>query len=98
MAVDLHTAQIQGFFDGPVDHLFALSMLAGYIEKKLDVGQVTVVSPDAGRVRVGERWADRLGCPLAFIHKPRDPEVANQVGCSRWSARSRAAPACWWTT
>src|SRR5580700_4812418 len=79
MAVDLHTAQIQGFFDGPVDHLFALSILATYIEKKLDVSQVTVVAPDAGRVRVCERWTDRLGCPLAIIHKRRDPDVANQV-------------------
>ena len=79
MAVDLHTAQIQGFFDGPVDHLFALPILASYVEKKLDVSQVTVVAPDAGRVRVCERWTDRLGCPLAIIHKRRDPDVANQV-------------------
>ena len=79
MAVGLHTAQIQGFFDGPVDHLFALSILASYIEKKLDVSRVTVVAPDAGRVRVCERWTDRLGCPLAIIHKRRDPDVANQV-------------------
>jgi ribose-phosphate pyrophosphokinase len=79
MAVDLHTAQIQGFFDGPVDHLFALDILASYVEKKLDVAQVTVVAPDAGRVRVCERWTDRLGCPLAIIHKRRDPDVANQV-------------------
>jgi ribose-phosphate pyrophosphokinase len=79
MAVDLHTAQIQGFFDGPVDHLFALPILAGYIEDKLDLSQVTVVAPDAGRVRMCERWTDRLGCPLAIIHKRRDPEVANQV-------------------
>jgi len=79
MAVDLHTAQIQGFFDGPVDHLFALDILASYVEKKLDVSQVTVVAPDAGRVRVCERWTDRLACPLAIIHKRRDPDVANQV-------------------
>jgi len=79
MAVDLHTAQIQGFFDGPVDHLFALPILASYVEKKLDVSQVTVVAPDAGRVRVCERWTDRLGCPLAIIHKRRDPDMANQV-------------------
>ncbi|HLK73049.1 MAG TPA: ribose-phosphate diphosphokinase [Streptosporangiaceae bacterium] len=79
MAVDLHTAQIQGFFDGPVDHLFALPILATYIERKLDVSQGTVVAPDAGRVRVCERWTDRLGCPLAIIHKRRDPDVANQV-------------------
>jgi ribose-phosphate pyrophosphokinase len=79
IAVDLHTAQIQGFFDGPVDHLFALPILAEYIENKLDISQVTVVAPDAGRVRVCERWTDRLGCPLAIIHKRRDPEVANEV-------------------
>jgi ribose-phosphate pyrophosphokinase len=76
---DRHTAQIQGFFDGPVDHLFALPILASYVEKKLDVSQVTVVAPDAGRVRVCERWTDRLGCPLAIIHKRRDPDMANQV-------------------
>jgi ribose-phosphate pyrophosphokinase len=79
MAVDLHTAQIQGFFDGPVDHLFALPILASYVQDRLDVSRVTVVAPDAGRVRVCERWTDRLGCPLAIIHKRRDPDVANRV-------------------
>src|ERR1700728_572986 len=79
MAVDLHTAQIQGFFDGPVDHLFALPILASYIEDKLDTSRVTVVAPDAGRVRVCERWTDRLGCPLAIIHKRRGPDIANNV-------------------
>jgi ribose-phosphate pyrophosphokinase len=79
MAVDLHTAQIQGFFDGPVDHLFALPILASYLEDKLDIADVTVVAPDAGRVRVCERWTDWLGCPLAIIHKRRDPDVAHRV-------------------
>jgi ribose-phosphate pyrophosphokinase len=79
ITVDLHTAQIQGFFDGPVDHLFALDILADHVESKLDTSRVTVVAPDAGRVRVAERWTDRLGCPLAIIHKRRDPEVANEV-------------------
>ncbi len=79
MAVDLHTAQIQGFFDGPVDHLFAQPILASYLEGKLDLSRVTVVAPDAGRVKVCERWTDRLRCPLAIIHKRRDPDVANQV-------------------
>src|ERR1700719_2382528 len=79
MAVDLHTAQIQGFFDGPVDHLFALPILAGYVEGNLDVSQVTVVAPDAGRVRVCERWTERLRRPAAIIHRRRDPHVANQV-------------------
>jgi len=79
MAVDLHTAQIQGYFDGPVDHLVALPILADYVESKLDTSQVTIVAPDAGRVRVAEKWTDRLGSPLAIIHKRRDPDVANEV-------------------
>jgi ribose-phosphate pyrophosphokinase len=79
MAVDLHTAQIQGFFDGPVDHLFALPILAEYIENRIDLAHATIVAPDAGRVRVCERWTDRLGLPLAIIHKRRDPDVANDV-------------------
>ncbi len=79
MAVDLHTDQIQGFFDGPVDHLFALPILADHIANRVDVSEITVVSPDAGRVRTADRWADRLGAPLAIIHKRRDPDVANQV-------------------
>lgn len=79
MAVDLHTAQIQGYFDGPVDHLVALPILADYVESKLNTDEVTIVAPDAGRVRVAEKWTDRLGSPLAIIHKRRDPDVANQV-------------------
>jgi ribose-phosphate pyrophosphokinase len=79
ITVDLHTSQIQGFFDGPVDHLFALPILADYIKEKLQGQPITVVSPDAGRVRVAERWTDVLGAPLAIIHKRRDPDVPNQV-------------------
>lgn len=79
MTVDLHTSQIQGFFDGPVDHLFALPLLADYLGKRLDRDRITVVSPDAGRVRVAERWTDVLGSPLAIIHKRRDPDTPNEV-------------------
>jgi ribose-phosphate pyrophosphokinase len=79
ISVDLHTAQIQGFFDGPVDHLFALPILAEHVRSRYDDDVLTVVSPDAGRVRVAERWTDILGAPLAIIHKRRDPLVANEV-------------------
>jgi ribose-phosphate pyrophosphokinase len=79
ISVDLHTAQIQGFFDGPVDHLWALPLLSDYVRKRFDRDRMTVVSPDAGRVRVADQWSDRLGVPLAIIHKRRDPKVANQV-------------------
>ncbi|HWG95367.1 MAG TPA: ribose-phosphate diphosphokinase [Mycobacteriales bacterium] len=79
MTVDLHTAQIQGFFDGPVDHLFALPLLADHVAERWSDRDLVVVSPDAGRVRVAERWTDRLGCGLAIIHKRRDPNVPNEV-------------------
>jgi ribose-phosphate pyrophosphokinase len=84
LTVDLHTAQIQGFFDGPVDHLFAMDVLATYVERKYAGQPMAVVAPDSGRVRVAERWTDRLGgCPLAFIHKTRDPMRPNQVVANR---------------
>ena len=79
ITVDLHTSQIQGFFDGPVDHLFALPLLAEYVADRVDRSRITVVSPDAGRVRVAEKWTDILGAPLAIIHKRRDPDLPNQV-------------------
>src|SRR5262245_54197960 len=84
LTVDLHTAQIQGFFDGPVDHLFAMDTLAEYIEDRYSGRPMAVVAPDSGRVRVAERWTDRLGgCPLAFIHKSRDPLKPNEVVANR---------------
>ena len=79
MSVDLHAAQIQGFFDGPVDHLFAMPVLLEHFQKQLDPETLTVVSPDMGRVRVADNWSDKLGAPLAIIHKRRDPKVPNQV-------------------
>ena len=79
MSVDLHAAQIQGFFDGPVDHLFAMPVLLEHFRSQLDPTTLTVVSPDMGRVRVADIWSDKLGAPLAIIHKRRDPLVPNQV-------------------
>lgn len=79
MSVDLHAAQIQGFFDGPVDHLFAMPVLLEHFKTQLDPATLTVVSPDMGRVRVADIWSGKLGAPLAIIHKRRDPSVPNQV-------------------
>jgi ribose-phosphate pyrophosphokinase len=84
IAVDLPTAQIQGFFDGPVDHLMALPILSDYVRKKYGDEQLAVVSPDAGRIKVAEQWSSRLGgAPLAFIHKTRDIERPNESVANR---------------
>ncbi|HEV2347202.1 MAG TPA: ribose-phosphate diphosphokinase [Actinocrinis sp.] len=79
MAIDLHTDQIQGYFDGPVDHLWAMPLLIRYIRENTDLSRLTIVSPDVGRVKVADKWSDRLGAPIAIVHKRRDINVANQV-------------------
>jgi ribose-phosphate pyrophosphokinase len=84
MTVDLHTAQIQGFFDGPVDHLLAQTLLASHVAQHYGDADITVVSPDAGRTKLAEKWADDLGGrPIAFIHKTRDPLRPNDVVAKR---------------
>jgi ribose-phosphate pyrophosphokinase len=84
ICVDLHTAQIQGFFDGPVDHLMALPILTDYVKEKYGDQPLAVVSPDAGRIKVAEQWSARLGgAPLAFIHKTRDIDRPNESKANR---------------
>lgn len=84
MSVDLHSSQLQGFFNGPVDHLWAMPLLTDYVRTRVDLANVAVVSPDAGRIRVAEQWAAKLGdAPLAFVHKTRDVTKPNQSVANR---------------
>ncbi len=84
ITVDLHTAQIQGFFNGPVDHLMALPILADYVKAKYGDQDLAIVSPDAGRIKVAEQWSASLnGAPLAFIHKTRDIDRPNESVANR---------------
>ncbi|MDO5454233.1 MAG: ribose-phosphate diphosphokinase [Corynebacterium sp.] len=84
VSVDLHTDQIQGFFDGPVDHMHAMPILTDYIMDNYGMDNLVVVSPDAGRVKSAEKWANTLGgAPMAFVHKTRDVDAANQVVSNR---------------
>ena len=84
ISVDLHAPQVQGYFERPVDHLMALPILAEYIQAKYGHEDIAVVSPDAGRIRVAEQWAKKLGgVNLAFIHKSRDPKRPNQAVAKR---------------
>ncbi|MDC4233764.1 ribose-phosphate diphosphokinase [Actinomyces sp. B33] len=84
MSVDLHASQEQGFFDGPVDHLFAMPVLVDYVRTRVDLANTVMVSPDAGRIRVAEKWSSKLGgCPLAFVHKTRDTTRPNVAVANR---------------
>jgi len=78
ISIDLHAGQIQGFFDGPVDHLTALPVLEGYLREHAE--RPVIVSPDAGRIKVAERMAQHLddcGADLAFCYKRRPKGTAN---------------------
>src|SRR5699024_10465137 len=76
----LPTAQIQGFFDGPVDGLFALPLLAAAVRSRSGTANMPLRSPGAGRVRLAERWSDALdGAPLECVHQGRDPQLTNEA-------------------
>src|SRR5437667_12668746 len=89
MSVDLHSGQIQGFFDGPVDHLSAMPVLVDYLLQNVG-DDVVVVAPDAGRVKVAERFAQHLDADLASVYKRRAPgkvdalAVMADVSGRRW--------------
>jgi ribose-phosphate pyrophosphokinase len=77
LSLDLHAAQIQGFFDIPVDHLFATSVMIDHFRHNGDLENLIVVSPDAGGVERARAFAKRLEVPLAIIDKRREqPNVA----------------------
>jgi ribose-phosphate pyrophosphokinase len=78
MSVDLHSGQIQGFFDKPVDHLLAMPVLLEYLRREAS-DDIVIVSPDAGRIRVAERYSQALGADLAFVHKRHVKGKANAV-------------------
>ncbi|MHC4338229.1 MAG: ribose-phosphate diphosphokinase [Planctomycetota bacterium] len=83
LAIDLHAAQLQGFFDIPVDHLTGELVLSKYFRDK-KIGSLTVVSPDVGNMRIASRYASRLGGELAIVHKKRksgrDVEAQEIIG------------------
>jgi ribose-phosphate pyrophosphokinase len=77
LSVDFHSGQIQGFFDIPVDHLVAAPVLEAYLKANANPHELVVVAPDAGRVKVAERYAQHLGCDLALVHKTRPRGAVN---------------------
>lgn len=78
ITMDLHSDQIQGFFNIPVDHLTATPLLANYIKSK-NIKDPVIVSPDTGRAKTSKKFADRIGAPLAIIHKQRPEHSKSEV-------------------
>jgi ribose-phosphate pyrophosphokinase len=91
LTMDLHAAQIQGFFDIPVDHLYAAPVFMDFYSQ-LDLSEYTVVAPDLGSVKMARAYANRLGVPLAIVEKRRpkanQTEVLNVIGMSEVEDRN----------
>jgi ribose-phosphate pyrophosphokinase len=79
LTVDLHAGQIQGFFNIPVDNLYAAPVLAEYIRKNYDLKNLVIVSPDAGGVERARAFAKRLQCSIAIVDKRREAGNVSQV-------------------
>jgi len=79
MSIDLHTGQIQGFLDGPFDHLIARPLFIDYLSKNFSKEELVIVSPDAGRVKSAEKYSSALDCGLAIVHKHRSVTTRNSV-------------------
>ena len=80
VSVDLHSGQIQGFFDAPFDHLTALPILSHYLKDELGLhDDLVVVAPDAGRIKTAERLREYLHADLAFLYKRRSRQEAHKI-------------------
>ena len=79
LCLDLHAAQIQGFFDIPMDHLFATQVLVDHL-KSLDLKKKVVMSPDVGSIKMADRYARRLGCGIAVVEKRRLSDESVETG------------------
>ncbi len=97
VSVDLHSGQIQGFFDVPFDHLTAAPVLVDYLRTQRS-DDLVVVAPDAGRVKVAERFSQHLTADLAVVHKRRLRGEPTRWRRCTWWATSRVASACSSTT
>ncbi len=78
LTMDLHANQIQGFFDIPVDHLYAINALCDYFNQK-EIKNLVVVSPDVGGIKMARAYAKRLGAPLAIVDKRRESPEKTEV-------------------
>ncbi|HEX7134612.1 MAG TPA: ribose-phosphate diphosphokinase [Iamia sp.] len=79
ISVDLHTGQIQGFFNFPVDHLTAMPIQVDYLKANTDPDNLVIVSPDSGGVKAAKRFSGHVGAELAFVNKYRPPGSMNEV-------------------
>ncbi len=80
LAMDLHSGQVQGFFEVPVDHMTSMPMLTQYFMDQAFAEELVIVSPDAGRVKVARNFARKIGCHWAVMEKERPAQQVAEIG------------------
>ena len=81
LTMDLHAGQVQGFFSKPVDHMTAMPALAQYVTDQLgDPGELCIISPDAGRVKLTRKFAQKIGTEYALLEKERPAQQVAEIG------------------
>jgi ribose-phosphate pyrophosphokinase len=91
LTMDLHAGQVQGFFSKPVDHMTAMPILTQYIKDQHVDGDLVVVSPDAGRVKLAKKFAQKLGAELAILNKERPAHQVAEIGYVIGDVKGRTA-------
>ena len=82
LTMDLHAGQIQGFFSKPVDHMTAMPILTQFVRDSLvdDVSNLVIIAPDAGRVKLTRKFAQKIGAPYALLEKERPAQQVAEIG------------------
>lgn len=80
LSMDLHAGQLQGFFHKPADHLTAMPLLTKYVAERLDRERTVIVAPDAGRVKLTQKFAQRVDLPYALLEKRRPEQQKAEIG------------------
>src|SRR5918997_595715 len=80
LTMDLHAGQVQGFFSKPVDHMTAMPILTQYVQDNLPHDNLVIISPDAGRVKLTRKFAQKIGAPYALLEKERPAQQVAEIG------------------
>jgi ribose-phosphate pyrophosphokinase len=91
VTMDLHAGQVQGFFSRPVDHMTAMPILTQYVQDRLGDEELVIIAPDAGRVKLVRKFAQKVGAPYALLEKERPAQQVAEIGYVIGDVKNRTA-------
>jgi ribose-phosphate pyrophosphokinase len=91
VTMDLHAGQLQGFFSKPVDHMTAMPILTQFVQDRLGDRDLVIIAPDAGRVKLVRKFAQKVGAPYALMEKERPAQQVAEIGYVIGEVKNRTA-------